>query len=243
MPLWDNNPDYRLTMNYQAKKIGFTISLTMALLCLGSPVYSYTSLLYKGCEQGNNVEKTEERDFPTLNILEVSGDIRLNVVSNQTRQFVKITGDENLLPLIATSISGNKLLVHATKPICTEIGITLDISLGELTALVSTTSGEVKASELYTSKFSLVAEGSGDIELTGYAESFTAVINGTGDLESRGLRTADTTMNITGSSSSNVTASKSLRVSIVGIADVYYSGNPEEVHEDIIGAGSLNRIE
>jgi len=88
-----------------------------------------------------------------------------------------------------------------------------------------------------------VSEGTGDIELTGWATRFDAVISGSGDLESRGLKTQHTTLNISGSNSANVHASESLKVNIVGIADVYYSGNPQEVIKDILGVGSLNKIE
>lgn len=207
-----------------------------------TPAPAYTSLIYKGCTQGNNVKKTSERVVNIFNILEVSGAFTINILSNQTSQYVKITGDENILPLIATTTSGNKLLIHTTKSICSEMGITLDISVGNLNALVSSGSDTVKVHQLYTDKFSLVLEGAGDIELTGYAKTFDAVISGSGDLESRGLKTHTTRLNISGAGSANVHAADTLDVEIVGAADVYYSGDPKNVIENILGVGSLNKI-
>jgi hypothetical protein len=220
------------------------IFLTAAFVLLATtiPGHTYTSEVYQGCIQGNDVEKTVERDLPIFNILEVSGAFTINILSNQTKQFVKITGDENILPHIATTTSGNKLLIHARKSICTELGITLDISVGNLYALISSGSDDVKVHELHTDRFSLLLEGTGDIELTGWATRFEADISGSGDLESRGLKAQFTTLNISGSNSANVHASESLNVSIVGIGDVYYSGNPQEVIQDILGVGSLNKI-
>jgi hypothetical protein len=220
------------------------LTTVFILLATAIPGHTFTSLIYQGgCIEGNNVEKTVERDLPIFNILEVSGAFTINILSNQTKQFVKITGDENILPNISTATSGNKLLIHAKKPICTELGITLDISVGNLYALVSSGSDDVKIHELHTDRFSLMLEGAGDIELTGWATRFEADISGSGDLESRGLKAQFTTLNVSGSSSANVHASESLNVSIVGIADVYYSGNPQEVIKDILGVGSLNKIE
>lgn len=208
-----------------------------------APGYSYTSEVYKSCVQGNDIEKTVERDLPIFNILEVSGAFNINIKSNQTEQFVRISGDENLLPHIATTTSGNKLLIHAIKSVCSEIGITLDISVGNLYALISSGSDDVKVHDLHTDRFSMISEGAGDIELTGWATRFDANISGSGDLESRGLKAHTTTLNISGGSSANIHASKSLAVYIIGTSDVYYSGDPQEVVKDILGAGSLNKIE
>ncbi|MCK4837244.1 MAG: DUF2807 domain-containing protein [Desulfobulbaceae bacterium] len=223
-----------------------TIFLTIAFLLLVTaiPCQAYTSSIYQGgCIEGNNIEKTVERNLPVFNILEVSGAFTINILSSQVKQFVKITGDENILPHIATSTSGNKVLIHAKKSICTELGITLDISVGNLYALVSSGSDDVKVHGLHNDRFSLVAEGSGDIELTGWATRFDADVSGSGDLESRGLKAQHTTLNVSGSNTANVHASESLKVNIVGIADVYYSGDPQEVIKDILGVGSLNKIE
>lgn len=219
------------------------LAVVCILLVTTVPCYAYTATVYEDCIQGNDIEATVERDLPIFNILEVSGAFTINILSNQVKQFVKITGDENILPHIATTTSGNKLLIHARKSICTELGITLDISVGNLYALVSSGSDDVKVHELYTDRFSLVLEGAGDIELTGWATRFDADISGSGDLESRGLKAQHTTLNVSGSSSANVHAAQTLAVDIVGIADVYYSGNPQEVTKDILGVGSLNKIE
>ena len=232
-------------MNFKCNKISpLIVFLTgvFVYLATATPGYTYTSIMYQDCVQGNNVEKTVERDLPIFNLLEVSGAFTINILSNQTKQYVKITGDENILPHIATVASGNKVLIHSRKSICSEIGITLDISVGNLYALVSSGSDDVKVHELHTDRFSLLLEGAGDIELTGYATRFDANISGSGDLESRGLKAQITTLNISGSSSANVHAAKTLKVDIVGAADVYYSGDPQEVSQDILGVGSLNKI-
>jgi hypothetical protein len=215
----------------------------IALLTVPEPGYSYSSSLFEDCVQGNNVKQTVERELPVFNILEISGAFKINIKSTQTRQIVKISGDENILPHIATTPSGNKLVIHSTKPICTEMDITLDISVGNLYALVSSGSDNVRVHEIYADRFSLVLEGAGDIELTGYAKRLDADISGSGDLETRGLKTEETTLNISGTSSANVHAARVLSVNIVGIADVYYTGDPEQVHKDILGAGSLHKIE
>jgi hypothetical protein len=228
----------------QAAQLSFICLISAFLLLAGvTPGAAYTSLIAEGCVQGNNLKKTEERDLPVFNILEVSGAFKINIRSDQTKQFVKITGDENILPHIATTTSGNKLLIHTTRPICSELGITLDVAVGNLYALISSGSDNVNVHELHTERFSLISEGTGDIELTGYATKFDAVISGGGDLESRGLKAQTTTLNISGSNTAVVNAAQSLKVDLVGMADVYYSGDPPEVVTDILGVGTVQRLE
>jgi hypothetical protein len=228
----------------QAARLSFICLVSAFWVLAGvTPGAAYTSLISDGCVQGNNRQKTEERDLPVFNILEVAGAFKINILSNQTKQLVKITGDENILPHITTTTSGNKLLIHATKSICTELGITLDVSIGNLYALISSGSDNVNVHELHTERFSLVSEGTGDIELTGYATKFDAIISGSGDLESRGLKAQMTTLNISGSNTAVVNASQRLKVDIVGMADVYYSGDPQEVVKDILGVGTVQKLE
>jgi len=207
------------------------------------PGQSYTTTIYEGCERGNGVEKSVTRQVPMFNILELSGAFQVNVVNSSTNNQVKITGDENLLPIIATTTQGNKLVIYPEKSICTEIEIKLDISVGNLAALVSSGSDNVKVSDLNSRKFSLLMSGASDVELSGQTHVFDAEISGAGDLESRGLKSGTTILNISGTGTANVHASESLQVEVVGVADVNYSGNPKEVIKDILGVGSVNKLD
>lgn len=232
-------------MNFKWKKTSSIIAILLGIsvfLATARPGQTYTSVLYQECIQGNNTQETVARELPIFNILEVSGAFKINILSNQTEQFVKITGAENILPHIATITSGNKLLIYERKPICSGNGVILDISVGNLDALISSGSDDVKVHELHTDRFSLLLEGAGDIELTGWATRFDANISGSGDLESRGLKTQTTVLNISGAGYLNVHAAKTLKVDIVGSAEVNYTGDPPEVIQDILGIGSLNKI-
>jgi hypothetical protein len=213
------------------------------ILTSPGPAYSYTSLLYGDCAKGNGIEKTVKREMSIINILEVSGPITVNVLSNQVEQYVKVTGDENILPLITTVPQGNQLNIFPERPICPDLEVTVDISVGNLIALVSSGSGDITVKEINNSRFSLVLNDSGDIELEGYATLLEVEISGSGDLEARALRTQGTTMHVSGSGMSNVHTSKTLYVDMVGSGDINYFGNPPEVVKNIVGIGTLNRIE
>ena len=159
-----------LMTTYNHKKAQFPLSSLAAVLIVliaTGPVHSYTSLLYGECVKGNGIEKTVERKMSTINILEVSGPIKLNVLSNQIEQHVRISGDENILPIITTVSQGNKLNIFPQRAICTDQNITIDISVGNLIALIAAGPGETSVKEINGGRFSLVLNDSGDVELQG----------------------------------------------------------------------------
>lgn len=196
-----------------------------------------------GCVRGNGIVKTIERKASDFTILETSGTYDINITSGIFEQSIKITGDANLLPLIATDSHSNKLMIHPEKSICTEHGITVDINVGSLEALVASGSENVKVKDIATPKFALDMAGSSDVELKGAAYSLEATISGAGTLRAESLKTRETLLNISGTGTANVNASEKLNVDIIGVADVYYFGNPKKIEKNILGVGELIAVE
>jgi hypothetical protein len=233
-----------MTCSYRKDRLTIYSLVAMLIVLISAGTgHAYTSTLYEDCIKGNGIEKTIERKMTTINILEVSGPVTVNVASNQIQQYVRITGDENILPLVSTIAQGNKLNIFPARPICTDLGITIDISVGNLVALIAAGSGNITVKEINNGRFSLVLSSSGDVDLAGHATLSEVEITGSGDLEASALKTKGTTMHMSGSGFANVHASQALYVDMVGSGDINYFGNPQEVVKEIIGIGSLNRIE
>lgn len=221
----------------------FSLSTIMTLLLTMTETAAYTATIYQDCEHGNGRAKTESRVMPEFNLLEASGAFEIRVVAGQNKQTVKVTADENILPLIATVLQGNKLVIYPEKPICTDMDIIVEITMGSLVALVSSGSDNVKVQGLNNRKFSMVMSGSSDVELSGNSFTLDADISGAGDLDARSLKTKETILNISGTGTANVHATEKLKVSIVGVADVNYFGNPKQIEKEIIGVGNINQME
>ncbi|MBU0481362.1 MAG: DUF2807 domain-containing protein [Proteobacteria bacterium] len=218
------------------------IILLLAGLMAGN-CFAFSSQVYSECERGNNKMKSTERDLPKFDILDFSGAFTVIVTAGEAKQKVKITADENLLPLITTSSQGNRLLIYPAKSICTENEITIEISVANLQALASSGSDNIKVSGINNQSFSLVQGGAGDIELAGHTGKFDAEISGSGDLAAQFLKSEKATLHLAGSSTVNVHATEELNVSIVGVADVNYFGNPKKIVKDIVGVGELIKMD
>jgi len=219
------------------------------LLMLSTATLSWAGVTHTGvivggdCVRGNGVRKTAERKVAEFTVLETSGAFTVNIKSGAYKQQVKISGDANLLPLITTSSQGNKLVVSTQGSICTELGITLDISVVELQALVSNGSDNIVAQGIDTHKFVVDMGGSGEVELSGHAVALEAGISGAGDLNAKDLKTKECSLNISGSGTANVYASDKLKVEILGAADVNYFGHPKKIEKQILGAGDINPMD
>jgi hypothetical protein len=218
------------------------ITTILSLLLALNDASAYTATLSQDCEHGNGKTKTESRELPEFDMLEVSGAFDIKVTAGRNRQTVRITADENILPLITTALQGDKLTIYPGKPICTEMAIIVEINVTNLNALVSSGSDKVKVEGLNTSKFSVTMSGSSEVELAGKANTLDAGISGAGNLNARDLLTEETGLNISGSGAATVHASEKLQVEIVGVADVNYYGNPKKIDKQIIGIGNLNRM-
>ncbi|NTV13692.1 MAG: DUF2807 domain-containing protein [Desulfobulbaceae bacterium] len=194
------------------------------------------------CVRGNGIRKTVDRKAADFNMLETSGSFTIRIKSGAAQQ-IKITGDANILPLVTTTSQGNKMVLTTSKSICTEMGITLDISVANLEALVTNGSDTIKIQGIDTHKFALDMGGSSDVELAGRADALDASLSGAGDLNAKNLKTKETALNISGSNTATVYATDKLKVEILGVADVNYFGHPKKIEKQILGVGNLNAMD
>ena len=218
----------------------FISTILTTLLALSAATAAVT--IAQDCEHGNGKSKTESRELAEFDQLEVSGAFEIKVTAGRSQQTLSITAEENILPLIATDLTGRKLAIYPRKSICTNMAVMVEINVANLVALVSSGSDNVKIKGLNPDKFSVSMSGSSDVELAGKARNLEAEITGAGKLLARDLKTEETGLNISGSGTADVHASKKLSVQIIGVGEVNYYGNPKTIDKQIIGVGNLNQM-
>jgi autotransporter translocation and assembly factor TamB len=182
-----------------------------------------------------------------------------NVVLTQGgRQSLQIKTDDNIMPLIETTVSSKKLTISHGKnylrPTTFEVFITVknpegvaisgsgDIS-GKSRFVTDTFYAEISGSgdmdlEIETGKLASKISGSGSIHLSGKTQDFTVSISGSGEINAFDLDAENVAVKISGSGDCRVTASESLDAKISGSGDVYYKGRPQ-INTKISGSGSL----
>ena len=186
----------------------------------------------------------------------------LYLVAGEPRGIL-IKGQENLLPYLELTESGDKLEIEVkegyrldpTEPL--ELTITLPV-LNEL-ALAGTGNGDLSgfkgdelvlsvagtgdivASQLELKRLEGNIAGTGSLELgSGSAQAIELNIAGSGDVLGSEMRGNEVEVNIAGSGDVAVRAQETLKVGIAGSGNIAYWGDPK-VEQQIAGSGGVTR--
>ncbi|MFQ1944780.1 head GIN domain-containing protein [Aeromonas veronii] len=186
----------------------------------------------------------------------------LHLVAGEPRGIL-IKGQENLLPYLVLTESGDKLEIEVkegyrlepTEPL--ELTITLpvlnelalagtgngDLSgfKGDSLVLSVAGTGDIVASQLELKRLEGNIAGTGSLELgSGSAQAIELNIAGAGDVLGSEMRANEVEVNIAGSGDVAVRAQETLKVGIAGSGNIAYWGDPK-VEQQIAGSGGVTR--
>jgi hypothetical protein len=206
---------------------------------------------------GNQVD--EARSVAAFRGLVVNGPVDVRLKAG-TAERVVVHADDNIAPLIETTVEDGKLVV-AVKPgtsFRTRGRLYADVTFRELSSLLIKGSGDVRADRIATPIFETTIRGSGDVVIdvleseavalsisgsgdfsaAGRAPKIGVVIVGSGDVRAERLEAREVAVRIRGSGDVRVHATESLQVDIAGSGDVRYRGEPT-VTKKVAGSGDV----
>lgn len=210
--------------------------------------------------RGNGNLGTQTRNTGAFEGIRVLGGMDV-VLRSGSDYAVKVEADENLLNYILTDKDGDALVIKTRNGynLNPRAGMKVYITAPSLEAIKITGSGSVLSQSKVsaTNKLDIDVTGSGDVKLdvaapeveaeatgsgniilSGMTRSFKGEINGSGELRCFGLLSENTDVDISGSGSAQVYASKRLDVRISGSGDVAYKGAPT-INQRISGSGDI----
>ena len=221
-------------------------------------------VLAQAATSGSGRSVTETRSVADFQAITVAGS--MDVVVRQGTQLLQVQADDNLLPLLETTVESTKqgatLVVRWTRgaSVHPRTPLRLTITVPKLSALVASGSGDfqleafttaallvslsgssdAKLNGLSTEDLSIRIAGSGDVSGPGSATKLSVNIAGSGDVKLADLRADDVDVQIAGSGDALVNAQKTLNVRIAGSGDVSYVGNAT-LKSKVAGSGSVSR--
>jgi len=234
-----------------------------------STLFTFIAFMTAGCifivngksTQGSGNIVTGEREVSEFNKIHLkgSGNVFMTLGEKQT---LKIKTDDNIMPLIETVVSGDKMIIshgkHHLRPTVFEVFITLKDLAGVAISGSGDVSGksrfvadafyaEISGSgnidlEVETGMLDTKISGSGSIHLVGKAEDYTVSVSGSGEINAFEMQAKNVLVKISGSGNCRVHATESLDAKISGSGDVYYKGRPR-INTKISGSGSLKSRE
>ena len=228
------------------------------------PAWGWWDFDVNGSVAGSRVIESETREAGGITGIDLRYPANITI-EHGTEESVTVTADDNLLPQIATEVSGGTLTVRSNEPnrnrrVNASQTVEIVITVVDLREIDVHTAGSVHVMGLSGDHLEVKLEGAGSIELanvdiselelrldgagsvnaSGQAGSLYVKIDGLGSVEAEGLATQTAEVHISGLGSAEVRVSQDLIVEIDGAGSVTYHGSPE-LHEQVDGLGSVNR--
>jgi len=213
---------------------------------------------------GSGVVRTETRQLPDFTA--VSVDYPADVVIQQGDvQSASVEAEDNLLPQLATRVSGGILYIEDRQPFATRVDPTrpvkITLTVKDLHQLNCPSAGTVSIEGLQTDSLHLSASGAGHVALTGLVVStLTFDLSGAGSVDAGGsagsldlgisgfgsfngsqLAAQRADVDISGAGSATLWVKDQLSANISGVGSVNYYGSPK-VSRNISGLGGVNRL-
>jgi hypothetical protein len=236
----------------------------MRLTNTSGSVCCLLAVLLAGCNvtigpslRGSGVAKTETREVAPFSEIEVGSAIQLDVVVGDPTDLV-VTADDNVLPLVRTEVTGDRLKIYLDTSLSTNIGVQVKAATPELKALVASGASKVNATGITGEKFQIELHGSStgefgseaevmDITLSGASHAVLAGVGSQLNLECFGASrinaagfTADkVTAVVSGASFAQVNAKEEFAADASGASHIHYTGQPAKLKKQVSGASTV----
>ncbi len=103
--------------------------------------------------------------------------------------------------------------------------------------------GEISIDDCHVGTFNLTSKSVGSIDVKGTANETIIHSEGMGEIDCSEFKSEKTKVVSKGVGNLSVYAEKTIDISVTGIGNVSYYGNPEEVKTDISGIGKITRMD
>lgn len=232
---------------------------TIAFLFLLLTSLTTSGCMFVGGVDGNGNVVKETREISSFDALNVGGAFNI-ILTQGNSESLEIEADENLLPIIKTSVKGKTLYVTTEENIRNSKALNLYISFKVLERLdisgacdiesahrLSFSTLKIEASGASEIDLDLTAEvllcdysGASEIELAGKVGECEFELSGASEIDAYDLVAGKIELKASGASEAKLHATESLKVRASGASSVRYMGNPN-VDSNVSGAGSVKK--
>ncbi len=153
--------------------------------------------------QGNGVHASDQRAVGTVQGLEVSGAIVVDVRVGPATSLL-VEADSNILPLVRTDVRGDRLVIEVERSWRSSNPVRVTYTVPRLTDVRRGGSGRLSVQDLNGAPLTVSNSGSGTTVLAGRVASLDAESAGSGSIDASTLQSASANLRLTGSGRMNV---------------------------------------
>ena len=183
-------------------------------------------------------EKREFSNFSSIEINNIPGEV--DIYFGDTKS-VLITADSSVVSSIDTQQENNILRLFPKNNIFTRSPIKIKIETTDLSSISIDGSSNISIHGINTEKLIINSNGSSSFFGYGSVGILDINIHGNGKLDFRKVNTKDCMITINGNGSADVKAGRNLVITINGIGNIFYHGEPVNIIKNITGIGEVSR--
>lgn len=187
---------------------------------------------------GSGKETSLQKNLSDFKAIKINSSLDL-VYTQGGKSGIKISGDDNIVPLVQADINEGVLTLGLKKSYSSSMPLVVELNSSQLHALTVSGSSDVKLNALSGKKLQLKLTGSGEISANGSADKLSITVQGAGDIDTKDLSAKVVKVSLSGSGDINLTALQSLKADLSGSGDITYYGSPSKIEKQITGAGDF----
>jgi hypothetical protein len=174
--------------------------------------------------------------------------VTLNAVANVLispgdKVQVTITADDNVLPLVKTTVQNGMLQIDSTQDYNSKSGVKISITMPSVSSIVLNGVGDISIDQVHSDALDVQLHGSGDITARGSSSKLSASLSGVGDLNLSGWTAQQASVQVSGTGSAKVDVSQSLDASLSGVGNIQYKNHPDlHLIRHVSGTGDVTKM-
>jgi hypothetical protein len=218
---------------------------------------------FDGAVRGSGVVVSQTREVSDFNSIDVNFPVELTVQQGNAASAI-VEAEDNLLPQLATRVSGNTLYIENSQPdwsrrVNPTRPVRINLTVKDLQKVAFPSAGTLRVEKFETGRLEVSISGAGTVTLmdltaqalkvnlsgagnitaSGSVDNLNLDISGFGGFQGPDLASQTADITISGAGSATVWAKSSLNVAISGTGSVNYYGSPS-VQRQVSGLGSIN---
>jgi len=187
---------------------------------------------------GSGVRASESRAVASFNAIDATGIGSMKVRIGDT-DALKITADDNLLPLIKSEVKDGVLILSSTSAIHSKTDVVYEVTAKSINRLENSGTVSIDAQGFKGGSLKVETSGVGGTTLSGKVDSLKVELSGVGSIDAEALAADRVDVEMSGVGSGSVRADKSIRANVSGVGSLTWKGAATDVLTSVSGVGRV----
>jgi hypothetical protein len=191
---------------------------------------------------GSGASRSEIRQVGDFKSVTLNAVADVSISSGDKVQ-VTITADDNILPLLKTTVQNGTLQIGSIQDYNSKSGVKIAITMPSICGIVLNGVGDITIDQVHGDALDVQLRGSGTLLARGNSPKLSASLAGVGNLNLSEWASQLVSVQMSGSGSAKVDASQSLDATLSGVGNVQYKNHPSlQLVTHISGVGNISAM-